>query len=147
MVASSVVVTARGPSTLFSPSNHRASKSKRNVLAVAHAVKRVMQRELGAEALARWTDCLDTEIGEPLFGPLKQTPKTRPMPVAPSSPGAYDAPTPTPSLECWMPPKPKVTALLLDAFAHGDEVLPDGLPITIGAQSVDGSEMSKMMGK
>ena len=139
---------------LFSPAFHRASKSKRSALAVARAVAIVMQRELGGEALARWKDMLDVELGEPLFGKLnvlKRVPKPRPGPVPPPRPFAdpeeQDGSAPVATRRCWVPAKPKLAALLLDVFGCGNERLPDGQPIALSVQAADGSDMFKMMAK
>ena len=88
-----------------------------------------MHKELGENALERWPKLLDAELdGEPLFGAIDGAKITalrfkneqRKVPdIDPSS---------------WAPFKPKMTALVLQAFCHGNDCLPyDGLPIIIEA--------------
>ena len=47
----------------------------------------------------------------------------------------------------WVPNHPKIARLLLEAFQHGDEPLPDGKPVRIHTTTADGRSLSKVMAK
>jgi hypothetical protein len=152
MVAAGIIRSAPRPTCLFSPSIHRASKSKRSVLAVARAVAVVMQRELGGDALARWQGLIDAELGEQLFGRINilkhvSRPMAKPTPQPPPSPSKSDTTPPSvPSTKGWAPTRPKLAALLLKAF-ESDQQMADGQRVTICVQAADGSDLFKIMSK
>ena len=140
---------SRPKTTLFSPSKHRASNTKRNVLAVARAMTAVMQRELGQDALLRWQDLIDTELGEALFGKIAIPKRVR---MNPSTTVLTDGGSPNPapraiSLSSWIPKRPKLAILLLDAFQCGDQLMLDGKPLLQTGTTADGRTLSKILSK
>jgi hypothetical protein len=148
MAANSVVAPMPVPrcSTLFSPSKHRASRSKRNTLALARVVVSVMERELSQEAQRRWKVQLDEALGETFFGPLK-APKG-------GCRGSIEkrAAPPTQESACgtvlaWAPRHTKLALLILAAFQHKNELLADGKPALLSSLTADGKVLSKIMAK
>ena len=148
MAANSVVAPMPVPrcSTLFSPSKHRASRSKRNTLALARVVVSVMERELSQEAQRRWKVQLDEALGETFFGPLK-APKG-------GCRGSIEkrAAPPTQESACgtvlaWAPRHTKLALLILAAFQHKNELLADGKPVLLSSLTADGRVLSKIMVK
>ena len=142
---------SRPTTTLFSPTKHRASNTKRNVLAVARAVTAVMQRELGQDALLRWQELLDAELGQSLFrkvGTPKRVPR-RPLAPLLMEQGfeRVNAVEKVVSLSSWVPKRPKLALLLLAAFQRGDELLADGKPLLVTAYTADGRALSKLLSK
>ena len=129
--------TTHQPRALFSATRHRASSSKRNVRTLVQVMLGVMQQELGTEALARWKDTLDAQLGDNLFGSLKalKAKAAQPRPIGPVV------------MASWVPNHPKIARLLLEAFQHGDEPLPDGKPVRIHTTTADGRSLSKVMAK
>lgn len=121
-----VASTKHRSGLLFSPHKHRASKSRKSVLALAQAVLKVMKAELGEKACMRWPGLIDEELGETLFlgiGAKKQS-KSIPTPRKPSDEETGRA---------WTPIKPNLTRLLLKAFASGNELLSDEKPLVLEA--------------
>ena len=141
---------SRTPSTLFSPTKHRASKARKSVLAVARAVVGVMIQELGDGAQARWKSLLDEELGEPIFARLNSRKCPAPQLVIKSS--AKSGPHEKAATAPWVPAKPKVTELLLEAFQRSDELLLPGdrLPLILEALPCLGQgnrPLSKLMAR
>jgi uncharacterized protein (DUF2267 family) len=130
-------------SKLFSVHRHRASQSNKNVAHVAQAVLSVMKRELGADALGHWRSLFDAELGQPLFCDMKTAKRATKSLMKPMHPRML-----TPS--AWTPSKPKLTALVLKAFLHGDDLLAyDGLPIILKPSVSLGTQrsLSKLVSK
>ena len=131
MVAAVAAVHSKRQPTpaLFSPQKHRASKARKNVMAVAQAVMKVMAQELGERARMRWPALIDDELGETLFGGLSAKPPKSCRAAAPHKPSGE-----TGVVGAWTPSKPKLTVLLLKAFGSGDELLAsDDKPIVLNA--------------
>ena len=128
MVAAVAAVHSKRQPTpaLFSPQKHRASKARKNVMAVAQAVMKVMAQELGERARMRWPALIDDELGETLFGGLSAKPLKSCRAAAPH--------TLSGEVGTWTPSKPKLAVLMLKAFASGDELLSsDEQPIVLDA--------------
>lgn len=101
---------------LFSPKKHRASKSRRNVKAVAQAVMKVVAQELGEKACKCWPELIDEELGEALFVEMRVKKDCRA--VAPSRECSASA-------AAWTPNKPKLTRLMLAALVGcGSNLIP-----------------------
>lgn len=114
-------MTIQTPSSLYSTHAARPRKRPSSTILV-RAVKKVMKGELGAAAIARWHDLLDTELGEAVFSDRAEIPTGLALPTE----------------KIWCPTKPHLARMLARALVS-KELLSDGKPVAVTAPLALGS--------
>jgi len=122
------------PGALFSASQYRSKTGRKNFRRVVLAVIEVMKQELVLGAQLRWGEKLDAILGESIFD-LRSDKNSHAQPRRPVK------------VTAWIPAHPNIARLMLNAFQHCDDVLPDGKPLRITATTVGGRTLSKLVSK